>query len=114
MDPLTNSLAATGDATTLTSAGAATGNIGSTALPAATGTAGAGAAFSNTLVNAVGSLSGLQTNADAAVAGVAEGSGTDIHQAMIAMQQASLGINLAVQVRNKAVEAYQSLMNMQM
>jgi flagellar hook-basal body complex protein FliE len=80
---------------------------------AATGTTTAGANFTQTLTDAIGSLAGLQQNADTAIAGVATGQGTDIHQAMIAMQQASLGMHLATEVRDKAVEAYQSLINMQ-
>ena len=47
-------------------------------------------------------------------AGVAANNGTDIHTAMIAMDQASLSMQLAVQVRDKGVEAYQTLLNMQM
>jgi flagellar hook-basal body complex protein FliE len=83
-------------------------------LQPATGTASAGAAFTQAITDAIGSLSGAQDNADAAVAGVADGSGTDIHTAMIAMDQASLSMQLAVQVRDKGIEAYQSLLNMQM
>jgi len=88
-------------------------------VPGSTGLIDAGSAingdgFTQSLVNAIGSVSGLQTNADQAVSGLALNNGTDISQAMIAMEQASLGMSLAVQVRDKAVEAYQTLMNMQM
>ena len=37
----------------------------------------------------------------------------DISQVMIASQQAQLGLQLVTQVRNKAVEAYQDIMRMQ-
>jgi flagellar hook-basal body complex protein FliE len=84
-----------------------------TGTPAASGPVGVASTFSNALTSAVGNLAGLQANADQAVTGVALNQGVDIHQAMIAMEQASLGMHLAVQVRDKAVEAYQSLMNMQ-
>lgn len=95
-------------------AGAAPGAPTGAGAVAPNGTVGAADSFAQTLTNAIGSLSGLQTNADQAVAGLAMNQGMDIHQAMIAMQQASLGMSLAVQVRDKAVEAYQSLLNMQM
>src|SRR5437763_439841 len=85
-----------------------------TQMPTAPGAVPAAAGFANTLVDAIGSLSGLQDNADHAIAGLATNGGIDIHQAMIAMDTASLGMQLATQVRNKAVEAYQSLLNMQM
>lgn len=79
-----------------------------------TGSASAGAAFTQSITDAIGSLSGAQNNADAAVAGVADNNGTDIHTAMIAMDQASLSMQLAVQVRDKGIEAYQTMLNMQM
>jgi flagellar hook-basal body complex protein FliE len=66
------------------------------------------------LTSAVGGISGLQNTADQAVGGLALNQGVDISQAMLAMDQASLGMQLAVSVRDKAVEAYQSLINMQM
>lgn len=37
----------------------------------------------------------------------------DTHQLMIAAQKATLGLELTVQVRNKAVEAYQEIMRIQ-
>lgn len=80
----------------------------------ANGSVASGSGFTQLLTNAIGSLSGLQTNADQAVAGLATNQGVDIHQAMLAMDQASLGMSLAVQVRDKAVESYQTLINMQM
>ncbi len=90
-----------------------TPSISSTSGVGGTSAVSTGSQFTQSLVNAVGDLSGLQTNADAAVAGLATNNGTDIQTAMIAMEQASLGTHLAVQVRDKAVEAYQTLMNMQ-
>jgi len=94
------------------------GNANGAAVGAATGISGGAVAtggnFAQSLTDAIGSVSGLQTNADTAMSALALGGGTDIHQAMIAMQQASLGMRLAVQVRDKAVESYQTLMNMQM
>ena len=38
----------------------------------------------------------------------------DVHEVMIASQKASLSLQLTVQVRNKAVEAYQEIMRMQL
>lgn len=87
--------------------------IGSGTAPA-TGSVSGSTGFLQTLTNAVGALSGLQANADQAVAGLANNQGVDLHQAMIAMDQAALGMSLAVQARDKAVEAYQTLINLQM
>lgn len=38
---------------------------------------------------------------------------TDLHQVTIAAEQASLMLNLSVQVRNKVIEAYQEVSRMQ-
>src|ERR1700694_3860042 len=85
------------------------GSIGSSSLAApgvsgtttANGNVTGGGTFADALTSAVRAVSGLQNNADSAVAGLATNSGVDIHQAMLAMDQASLGMSLAVQVRNK-------------
>jgi flagellar hook-basal body complex protein FliE len=37
----------------------------------------------------------------------------DIHEVMLALEQASLALQLAVQVRNKVIEAYQEISRMQ-
>jgi flagellar hook-basal body complex protein FliE len=37
----------------------------------------------------------------------------DVHQAMIASEKASMAFELALAVRNKAVQAYQSVMGLQ-
>jgi flagellar hook-basal body complex protein FliE len=79
-------------------------------------TAGQGAAstpFSDLLTDAVGQVSQLEDQAHAAVAGLMTGSGVDVHQAMIAAQKASMAFELALAVRNKAVQAYQSVLGMQ-
>jgi flagellar hook-basal body complex protein FliE len=54
-----------------------------------------------------------QTGAAAndAVSRMLDGSG-DVHDAMIALQQSDTTFQLAVQVRNKLVQAYQDIMRM--
>ena len=58
-------------------------------------------------------LDGLRSEANLQVRSVMTGDGTDIHTAMIATQKADLAFELALAARNKAVGAYQQLMNMQ-
>ena len=55
----------------------------------------------------------LQQTADATATGVATGSITDVHQYTTAASKAALGIDLTVALRNRAVEAYQEIMRMQ-
>lgn len=71
------------------------------------------APFSDLLTDAVGQVNQLETQAHNAVAGLMTGSGVDVHQAMIATQKASMAFELALAVRNKAVQAYQSVIGMQ-
>ncbi|MDI3327172.1 MAG: flagellar hook-basal body complex protein FliE [Alicyclobacillaceae bacterium] len=55
----------------------------------------------------------LQQRADEAVAQFVAGQGVDVHDVMIAAQEAFLALQLVVQIRDKAVEAYQEMMRMQ-
>src|ERR1700753_1345062 len=56
---------------------------------------------------------GLEQKANDAVTGLMNGSGVELHDAMIATQKADMSFELALQVRNKAVAAYQQMMSMQ-
>jgi flagellar hook-basal body complex protein FliE len=69
--------------------------------------------FSDLLSDAVGQVNDLEQQAQAAVAGLMTGNGVDVHQAMIATEKASMAFELALAVRNKAVQAYQSVIGMQ-
>jgi flagellar hook-basal body complex protein FliE len=78
--------------------------------------AGAGAAatpFSDLMTDAIGQVNQLDNQARSAVEGLMSGSGVDVHQAMIATQKASMAFELALAVRNKAVQAYQQVVGMQ-
>ncbi|UWZ83141.1 flagellar hook-basal body complex protein FliE [Occallatibacter riparius] len=71
------------------------------------------APFSNLMRDAVGEVDSLQAQAQAAVTGLMTGTGVDVHTAMIATEKASMAFELALAVRNKAVQAYQQVMSMQ-
>ena len=71
------------------------------------------APFSDLLTEAVGQVNQLEDQAHVAVAGLMTGSGVDVHQAMIATQKASMAFELALALRNKAVQAYQQVIGMQ-
>jgi flagellar hook-basal body complex protein FliE len=53
-----------------------------------------------------------QVRADTAVKNLAAGKSQDIHEVMMAMEQARLSMMAVVEVRNKLVEAYQDLSKM--
>ena len=74
----------------------------------------AGAApFADLMTDSIGQVGKLEDQARVAVEGLMTGSGVDVHQAMIATEKASMAFELALAVRNKAVQAYQQVMSMQ-
>jgi flagellar hook-basal body complex protein FliE len=72
-----------------------------------------GVPFAGMLQSMVQQTSELDQKASQAVTGLLNGSGVEIHDAMIATQKADMAFELALQVRNKAVGAYQQMMGMQ-
>jgi flagellar hook-basal body complex protein FliE len=77
------------------------------------GDAAAPAPFSDLITDAVGQVNVLEDQASTAVTGLMSGTGVDVHQAMIATEKASMAFELTLAVRNKAVQAYQSVIGMQ-
>ena len=69
--------------------------------------------FSDLLTDAIGKVSQLEEQARTTVDGLMTGSGVDVHQAMIASEKASMAFEMALAVRNKAIQSYQSVMSMQ-
>ena len=58
------------------------------------------------------SLSGASQAADKAVTDVAVGSERDLHDAVMSVQMESLTFDLAVQIRNRMVDAFQEVFRM--
>jgi flagellar hook-basal body complex protein FliE len=69
--------------------------------------------FAGVLQSMVEQTGVLDQKASDAVTGLMSGQGVEIHDAMIATQKATMAFELALQVRNKAVGAYQQMMGMQ-
>ncbi len=76
------------------------------------GTGGEGS-FSEVLSSALNKLNETQVKADSLSMELLTGEVQDIHQVTIAMQEAKLSMQLAVEVRNKVIEAYQEISRMQ-
>jgi flagellar hook-basal body complex protein FliE len=73
---------------------------------------GAGPSFSSVLENAVNEVDSKMKAADTAKTQLLTGETGNVHQAMIATQEASVAFSLMVEVRNKLVDSYQELMRM--
>ena len=59
-------------------------------------------------------VNSLQNSADATVRRFLRGEGGELHQVALEQQQAQLSFDLFLQMRNKAVQAYQEVMRMQL
>jgi flagellar hook-basal body complex protein FliE len=71
------------------------------------------APFADLITEAVGQVEHLEQQAQASIEGLISGNGVDVHEAMIATQKASMGFELMLSVRNKALAAYQQVLGMQ-
>jgi flagellar hook-basal body complex protein FliE len=76
-------------------------------------TAGSGESFSSTLASQIDKLASAQGKADSLAVQAATGDLAAIHDYTIASTEAQLMTQLTVAVRNKAVEAFNDIMRMQ-
>ncbi len=75
-------------------------------------TGGVGSSFGKVIDNLVSTVDAKQTDASNLTRDVLLGKNDQLHQSMIAMQEASTAFGLMLQVRNKVVDSYQELMRM--
>ena len=87
------------------------GGIGS--AQNSTAAQGSSGSFSGALSNAVSSLEQTQANATSAAQGLATGQLSDPTQAVTAVENASLSMDLAAQIRDKLVSAETTIFNTQ-
>jgi flagellar hook-basal body complex protein FliE len=73
----------------------------------------AGETFGSLLSRMVGEVNASQNAATGAVQSLQSGGNVSLHQAVIAMEEASVSFQLMVEVRNKLLDAYQEIMRMQ-
>lgn len=73
-----------------------------------------GPGFAEMVGSALDKVNASQTQADTAIQKFMTGEQTEIHQVMLQMEQARLSMMMAVEVRNKSVEAYQEISRMPM
>jgi flagellar hook-basal body complex protein FliE len=69
--------------------------------------------FGEVLERFVMEVDTLQHRAEDSRVKLASGEITDVHQVMQAVEEASLSMELMLEIRNKIVEAYQEVMRMQ-
>ena len=92
----------------------ATGAVSPTSgVGAAQGASSAGGTdFANVLASSLDQLQGAQATADHLATQAATGDLKDVHDYMIASNEASLATEMVVTIKNKAVEAFNEIMRM--
>ena len=69
--------------------------------------------FGQFLTNAIQDLNAKQVQSDVMTEKLINGENVELHNVMIAAQKANVSMTLAIEVRNKVLEAYQEVMRMQ-
>ncbi|TMV13883.1 flagellar hook-basal body complex protein FliE [Paenibacillus thermoaerophilus] len=77
------------------------------------GADGVAKSFGNFLSDAIQKLEGQQMEVETLTKQFAVGDLPDVHRLTIAAEKAALGLEFTVKVRDKAIEAYQEIMRMQ-
>lgn len=73
-----------------------------------------GGTFGNALADAIGRVDQFQQNAQSTIGKFLTGEDEEVHKVALATEQASISLDLFLQVRNKVISAYQEVMRMQM
>lgn len=68
--------------------------------------------FGDMLGNALNEVNQLKIEADEAINNLAAGKQKDIHQTMIDLEKADVAFQLLMQIRNKIIAAYETVMRM--
>lgn len=69
--------------------------------------------FKDVLASSLEKVNNLQSERTSMIQSFASGESQNVHELMIAMQKASLAMNMTSAVRNKVLEAYKELSRMQ-
>lgn len=70
--------------------------------------------FGEIINNEIEKLNDKQVHADNMIQDLVKGEGQDLHNIMIATEEARLSLELAVQVRNKVIEGFNEIKNIQL
>ena len=73
----------------------------------------ASSGFMNSLQQAIGKANDIQLEASQATEALMTGQTQNIHQTMVALQEADVSFQLMMQIRNKLVSAYEEIQRMQ-
>ncbi len=69
--------------------------------------------FGEVLTQTISAVNESQTNGEKAIQNLQTGEAKNLHEVMIAVEQADISLRMLVQMRNKAQAAYEEIMRMQ-
>ena len=69
--------------------------------------------FADTLKRALGDVTELQDTAQSSITAFLRGDDVELHDVMAAAEEAGIAVEMLIEVRNRVVEAYRTLTNMQ-
>ena len=69
--------------------------------------------FGELLNSTISQVNQSQLKGEAAIEGLQSGQAANLHEVMISVEQADISLRMLVQMRNKAQQAYEEIMRMQ-
>lgn len=72
-----------------------------------------GTSFADTLKQALGEVTELQSTAEDAIGAFLSGEPIEIHEVMAAAEEAGIALEMLIEIRNKLTEAYRTVSQMQ-
>ncbi|NOT35603.1 MAG: flagellar hook-basal body complex protein FliE [Candidatus Eisenbacteria bacterium] len=72
-----------------------------------------GPSFADVFKRTLSDTSEMQTNAESLIGAFLRGEPVELHQVMAASEEASISLELLVEIRNKLTDAYRTIMNVQ-
>lgn len=89
------------------------GETGGAASKASKSSSNASEGFFNLLKEGIAEVNQTVKSSEKSSMDLASGKSSNIHETMLSVAKAEIGFNMLVQLRNKAIEAYQDVMRMQ-
>ena len=69
--------------------------------------------FSDFIKNSIAEVNQAQNDGDGAIEKLYSGEAQNLHDIMISVEQADISLRMLVQIRNKALQAYEEIMRIQ-
>lgn len=73
----------------------------------------AGERFSDVIASGISNVNKSLTDGDAAIQKLHSGEAQNLHEVMLAVEQADISLRMFVQIRNRALQAYEEILRLQ-